>query len=212
MVVLHLLGEGHPTKQSFAEILFSTSSSTLATMTPLEFALGFVMRVFKWTPNFSVDTESLVVPIWVPLSHLHVHFFSKGPLFSIVSLIGKPLQMDSLTTMLSRLTVAKVCVEADLLKTLPERIWIQNGFAGFWQRVEYEYLLAYCTHCHKLEHAETSCRQLQDLRHKTSSDDGKTENPTVQELWIPKGKDVQLRTKDPHQTAKHHEKGQPSQL
>ena len=39
MVVLHLLGEGHPTKQSFAEILFSTSSSTLATMTPLEFAL-----------------------------------------------------------------------------------------------------------------------------------------------------------------------------
>lgn len=41
----------------------------------------FLMRIFKWTPNFRVDAESSIAPIWVSLPHLPVHFFSKPNLF-----------------------------------------------------------------------------------------------------------------------------------
>ena len=86
-----------------------------------------------------------------------VHFFSKGPLFSIARLIGEPIKLDASTASLTRPSVARFCVEVNLQEELPENVWIGNGHPGFWQHVEYENLPAYCSFGHKIGHDEANC-------------------------------------------------------
>ncbi|XP_027155307.1 uncharacterized protein LOC113755505 [Coffea eugenioides] len=119
---------------------------------------GFAMRVFKWSPTFSANIESSIVPVWIRLPFLPVHLFGKEPLFSIARLVGEPLRLDASTATLSRPSVARICVEVDLLQSLPQRVWIWNGSTGFWQKVEYESLPDYCESCRKLGHSASSCR------------------------------------------------------
>lgn len=60
----------------------------------------FLMQVFKWTPEFRVDAESTIAPIWVKFPHLPIHFFSKHSLFSILvlgSALGCLMKMDAAT-------------------------------------------------------------------------------------------------------------------
>ncbi|XP_027151863.1 uncharacterized protein LOC113751917 [Coffea eugenioides] len=121
---------------------------------------GFVLRIFKWTPSFSVDSESPLAPIWASLPQLPVHLFNKGPLFSIARLLGEPLEIDALTASLNRPSMARFCVEGNLQQVLPDKIWIGNGASGFWQAVEYESLSGYWSVCRKLGHLSTSCRSL----------------------------------------------------
>ncbi|XP_027156573.1 uncharacterized protein LOC113757588 [Coffea eugenioides] len=125
------------------------------------------MRVFKWTPGFHVDRESPIVPLWFQLPKLPLHFFHKEVLFQIMSCVGVPLLVDAATLAVSRPSVARVCVEVDLLRTLPSRVWIGNGdSAGFWQELEVEFLPQYCTHCCRQGHGENNCHILHpEMRH-----------------------------------------------
>lgn len=80
------------------------------------------MRILKWTPFFSLVHEPPFAPIWISLNHLPIHLFQKVPLLSIASLIGRPLKVDIATQNLTRPSVARICVEIDLLKELPKRV------------------------------------------------------------------------------------------
>lgn len=85
--------------------------------------------------------ESSIVPVWVSLPNLPLFLFNQLGLFSIGSLLGKPLILDAATGNLSRPNVARLCVEVYLLKRLPHRIWLDcESIEGFWQDVLYEKL------------------------------------------------------------------------
>lgn len=84
----------------------------------------YVMKVLKWTPEFRPDQKPPIVPIWLSFNHLPIHLFQKAPLLSLAALIGKPLKVESATQNLSCPSVARVCVEINLLKYSPKRIWI----------------------------------------------------------------------------------------
>lgn len=61
------------------------------------------------------------------------------------------------TQKLLRPSVAQVCVEINLQKPLPRRIWIGQGEEGFWQSVVYEDLPPYCAACEKIGHSVGDC-------------------------------------------------------
>ncbi|XP_071909708.1 uncharacterized protein [Coffea arabica] len=117
------------------------------------------MRVFKWSIDFHVDRERSIVPVWFSLPKLPVHLFQKECLFPIVSCLGRPLCVDAATAQGTRPTAARVCVEVDLLRELPTRVWIAFGDRiGFWQSLVAEHLLRYCGHCFHQGHGEAECR------------------------------------------------------
>ncbi|XP_027151979.1 uncharacterized protein LOC113752035 [Coffea eugenioides] len=119
---------------------------------------GSVMRVFKWTTSFHIDKESSLTPVWFGLPKLPVHLFDKQCLFQIVSCLGRPLFIDTAIAALSRPSVARVCVEIDLLKELPSRIWIQLGDVhGFWQPLNPETVPKYYSHCFRQGHSQSEC-------------------------------------------------------
>ncbi|VFQ89732.1 unnamed protein product [Cuscuta campestris] len=83
---------------------------------------------------------------------LPIHIFDSTALYSIANLIGKPLKADNATIQLTRPSVARVCVELDLSKELPNSVWIHLGKLSFLQPIHYEDLPAFCTSCRKYGH------------------------------------------------------------
>ncbi|KAL0451242.1 UNVERIFIED_CONTAM: hypothetical protein Slati_1102300 [Sesamum latifolium] len=121
------------------------------------FVDGFPMRVFKWTPTFNPREESPIVPVWVRLPELPIQFFDKEALFSIGHLLGTPLRMDVSTATLVRPSVARVCVEINLLEPLQSEVGLEFGTEMFIQPVLYERLPKYCGTCRHLGHGEEEC-------------------------------------------------------
>nr|XP_027062887.1 uncharacterized protein LOC113689294 [Coffea arabica] len=121
----------------------------------------FPMRVFKWSSSFHVNRESSLAPIWFSLPGLPVHFFNKHSLFSVVQAVGEPLFLGAATVNLTRPSIARICVEVDLLHLVPSWVWIgvENSSEGFWQSLEAEYVPQYCTNCWHLGHANSQCQK-----------------------------------------------------
>ncbi|KAG9445382.1 hypothetical protein H6P81_016722 [Aristolochia fimbriata] len=123
------------------------------------FVKGHPMKVFKWTPSFQPSAaEPSLAAVWVSFPALPVVFYHEELLFPIASLLGRVFAVDEPTKNLTRTNVARACVEVDLLKELPRRVFIRIGDGGFWQDVRYEKLPSYCTGCSVQGHSSQKCK------------------------------------------------------
>lgn len=119
---------------------------------------GWGMRIFKWSTDFRCSVESPIVPVWVSLPYLSIHFIHcKSTLFSIAAAIGTPLCVDHAIASVNRPSVARVLVKYDVSRPLLPRIWISEGDSDFWQDVVFERVPAYCFSCRHLGHSDASC-------------------------------------------------------
>ncbi|CAI9109405.1 OLC1v1009221C1 [Oldenlandia corymbosa var. corymbosa] len=119
----------------------------------------FPMRILKWQPGFKFEEDPPIVPIWVSLHELPLEWTHPSVLYSIASAVGKPLQVDAPTLNLTRPSVARFCVEVDLLKELPKSIRLGKKGKKFEQFYTYEYIPAYCQSCCKIGHKVIDCRK-----------------------------------------------------
>ncbi|XP_060210340.1 uncharacterized protein LOC132637239 [Lycium barbarum] len=122
----------------------------------------------KWTPNFKLEEDLPIAPVWVLLPKLPIHLHNWLYLKQIASVIGTPLESDVATKNKTRPSMAKGRVELDLLKPLLESIWIgdedeDSPLKGFEQNIEYEFVPKYCKHCKKLGHSAAECRVLERI-------------------------------------------------
>lgn len=62
------------------------------------------------------------------------------------------MKMGTSIATLSRPSLARVCIQMDLMKTFPNITWIGYRTLGFWQEVLYEKISKYCTLCSKQGH------------------------------------------------------------
>lgn len=80
------------------------------------FIEGLMLRVFCWSHDFRLcNGDPMHAPIWVSQPHMPIVFFFEFRLFSIVSIFEIGLTLDGPTKLVSRLKVARVCVEVGLL-------------------------------------------------------------------------------------------------
>ncbi|KAL0284478.1 UNVERIFIED_CONTAM: hypothetical protein Sangu_2826800 [Sesamum angustifolium] len=115
------------------------------------------MRVFKWTPTFTPEQESSIVPVWVCFPELPAHLFHKDALFAVASMIGTPLQIDDFTFNHSRLSKARVGIEINLTKPLVEEFDLKINGITIRQKVEYEQVPKYCNLCKHVGHDNLEC-------------------------------------------------------
>ncbi|KAL0304801.1 UNVERIFIED_CONTAM: hypothetical protein Scaly_3008000 [Sesamum calycinum] len=113
--------------------------------------------LYKHMHKLIVDYESSIVPLWVNFPELPAHLFKKDALFAVASIIGVPLQLDTLTVNQATLTRARICIEVDLSKPLVEEFDIQIQGATIVQRVEYEQAPTYCNLCKQVGHQAAAC-------------------------------------------------------
>ncbi|XP_074305712.1 uncharacterized protein LOC141640934 [Silene latifolia] len=123
---------------------------------------GHSLILKQWTPNFPTELDKISkVLVWIILPDLDPQFWSSKALSKIACKIGTPLYADPVTTNKERLTFARIMVEVDLAKPLPDFVGLQTPFMGqFMQQVIYEWLPYYCTHCKKLGHEQKVCKLI----------------------------------------------------
>lgn len=123
---------------------------------------SFPIRVFKWSLEFFPEVESLIVPVWVSLPNLPLFMFNKQCLFSIENIIGKHMTCDLREAKISRPSVPRLCIQVNLLKKIPSKIWMECGDQpGFWQQVKVEKHPKYCKNCKRLGHDVNGHRLLE---------------------------------------------------
>ncbi|KAK4384651.1 hypothetical protein Sango_3040200 [Sesamum angolense] len=120
------------------------------------------IRVFKWSPTFTPDQQSFIIPICVSFPELPAHLFHKDAIFSIASIVGTPLQMADSTYNQSKLSRARVCIEVDLLKPLLEEFDLQIQDRKIVQKIEYEQIPRYCSLCKHVGHQDLECYSKSD--------------------------------------------------
>ncbi|KAJ6825538.1 uncharacterized protein M6B38_376645 [Iris pallida] len=109
----------------------------------LWFVVKATMRIFKWTPEFSMQIESPMAPMWVSFPDLPSFLFVKASIFLIVAGLGPPLKLDKVTETLSQPSRARVLAKIDISKPLVDHIRINlPGERSFCQVVEYEQFLS----------------------------------------------------------------------
>ncbi|KAI5682183.1 hypothetical protein M9H77_03411 [Catharanthus roseus] len=75
---------------------------------------GYPLLVFKWSSSFHLVAKPSVLPTWMSLEGLPIHFFNKGVLFSIATATGKLFKIDEATANFIRPSVFRVCIEVRL--------------------------------------------------------------------------------------------------
>ncbi|KAL0906074.1 hypothetical protein M5K25_024536 [Dendrobium thyrsiflorum] len=118
------------------------------------------MRILKWTPFFDIRQESPIVPIWISFPNLRLHFFNPKVLHALGSLFGRPLQTDQATAARTRPSVARVLVEVDITKKHAKEVWVGSKAYGYLQKVDFENIPDFCSHCKMHGHASTVCFKL----------------------------------------------------
>ncbi|KAL3529455.1 hypothetical protein ACH5RR_008777 [Cinchona calisaya] len=145
------------------------------------------MRTLKWTPDFRPNIESPVVPSWIVFIDLPVVYFVKIALFSIAQLVGNPLKIDISTATINCQNVAWVCIECNLTKPMPTRVYVvKEDDRVFCQKNVYNDFPSYCSNCYKVSHIMDEC-QLNNSPIQCNQEPSKRKTVDKQEkVWKPK--------------------------
>lgn len=105
--------------------------------------------------------EFTIVPVWVQLESLPLSLWTGKAISKICSFFGKPLYTDQMTAEQKRCMFARALVEVDIANPLPDVVDIDlpNG-TSIKQRILYEDIPKFCSHCSKLGHDKAACLLL----------------------------------------------------
>ncbi|XP_042029907.1 uncharacterized protein LOC121776810 [Salvia splendens] len=99
----------------YVKILFGASNNNTW------FVEHHPMRMLKWTVDFDLYFETPIAVVWCNLHALPIHLFEESMLFSIGKLFGEPIQIYLNTITRARLSYARICIEIDISKPVPEK-------------------------------------------------------------------------------------------
>ncbi|KAK8698495.1 hypothetical protein V6N13_114607 [Hibiscus sabdariffa] len=106
----------------------------------------------------SLDFNLDCLPVWFHLRGIPLELFSRKRLCCIVSAIGHPLYMDSVTASKQRLSYAKVCIEISTKSFIPDSIEVKlRDGSSVSVGVEVPWLPPKCDRCSIFGHSHKSC-------------------------------------------------------
>ncbi|MQM13326.1 hypothetical protein Taro_046250 [Colocasia esculenta] len=138
-------------------VVFFSSDEIAATLKPLQFAI--VAKTPSGRPPFQEIKQLLQQHL--TLGHDFIIAAMDNRHLLLRWNIGRVLHVALRTSQITNATAAYACVELDLLKDRPSRVWIGMGSTGFWQKILYQRVPKYCTSCCLLGHTVSSCHRSQ---------------------------------------------------
>lgn len=126
---------------------------------------GNLFRDIQWTSSFEKRKESPKVNRWIRLPNLPINFYTPKCMEGIGNAITKFVAVNERTIRKTNPGTARLCVELDLSKPLPQRIWLGTSLhKGFWQRIVIEGKLDFCTVCELHGHSVANSRNEKSKR------------------------------------------------
>ncbi|XP_031108427.1 uncharacterized protein LOC116012897 [Ipomoea triloba] len=121
--------------------------------------LDHYLIVKEWVPNFDhfkEKIESMIV--WIRFPCLLAEYFDYKFFMQVGEKIGRPINIDTATSLISRANFARVCVEVDVTKPLLSKFRLRNRI----RPIVYEELYLICFKCGMYGHNAESCNLNQD--------------------------------------------------
>lgn len=118
--------------------------------------LDHYLIVKEWYPDFDPmtdRTEKMIV--WVRFPGLPLEYYDNELLFRIGEKIGRPIRIDSTTSLTSRGKFARLCVEVDITKPLLAKVWLRRKI----RRIAYEGIHLVCFKCGMYGHGSEMCNR-----------------------------------------------------
>ena len=97
------------------------------------------------------------MPVWVRLPNLPLPFWHHLVLEDIGNLLGRYIKSDSDRKEQGLFTYARICVEIDLNKGLPDRLQLKHESFNWIQRLDYENTTFRCIFYHLTGHLQDTC-------------------------------------------------------
>ncbi|KAL3642271.1 hypothetical protein CASFOL_013086 [Castilleja foliolosa] len=120
-----------------------------------------MFRLFRWQRDYDFVRDSTMIPVWISLPKLPLIYMNPSFLEKIGNMLGNFLRVDDKTLSLQNAMRARICVELDVSKEFHNQIWIgESKDIGFWQNVEYEGNVSFCSYCGLLGHVKGICRKI----------------------------------------------------
>jgi len=115
----------------------------------------------RWSLDFDLDMDiANAVPIWVRLPHLPLHCWGDESVKAIRNAVGK--YIDRCEPKDNMHACARICVEVDLGRGLPEAIKLRVDQWTQIQQLDYEKIPFKCKVCHDYGHFPNRCSKLKD--------------------------------------------------
>ncbi|RAL47810.1 hypothetical protein DM860_011395 [Cuscuta australis] len=135
-----------------------------------EWSLGaYKMLISKLTPNFDPNVESPIMPIWISIKNLPIHFHAKESLMQIARIFGNPIKLDSTTENFGRPSIARICVEVDISQPQTNKFFILNGEQPMLLKAFYEEVPLFCPDCKGISRHKESCKHFKHADSQTKT-------------------------------------------
>ncbi|XP_031131691.1 uncharacterized protein LOC116033077 [Ipomoea triloba] len=116
--------------------------------------LGHYLTVQEWEPNFHPYKNKLSkLLVWARLPAIPIEYFEEGFLMKIGKQIGRPVKVDTTTSLVSIGKFARVCIEVDLSKPLLSKFTLEDEVLP----IEYEGINMVCFTCGIYGHKQGQC-------------------------------------------------------
>ncbi|XP_042964729.1 uncharacterized protein LOC122298952 [Carya illinoinensis] len=147
---------------------------------------GSPYRMFKWSTDFSEESEPSLVPVWVVFPGLPPNFYHESYLRNLALPIGTYLRSDNSTRCANRTDGARICIEMDAATKPIDGFWIgvPRAPSSRYQAVLYETLPAYCCKCKMQGHNLSTCKKTD--KNPGIDDMGKSRKKRTLEMKITK--------------------------
>ncbi|KAL3619920.1 hypothetical protein CASFOL_034832 [Castilleja foliolosa] len=154
-----------------------------------------LFRISRWHRKYDFSKDSTIVPVWVSMPKLPIEFMNPAILEKIGNVLGKFLCIDERNTKLTNSFRARICVEMDVTRELLTEIFIGDpNEEGYWQPLEYEGNLSFCSHCGLLGHTQGICRKMRTTHQNTATNNEKGLQKPIQLLRRPSTEKWQVKT------------------
>ncbi|XP_070024832.1 uncharacterized protein [Nicotiana sylvestris] len=142
------------------------------------------MWLQKWSPDFKPEEDLPVASTWVLLPGFPFHMHDCRYIKKLLSSVGTPLVLDAATMGKTRSSMAKIHVEVDLLKPLPQSAFVGQEYDDsplkcYTQKLEYEGVPKYCKHCRKIGHYMINCRAFEKKKAEQKEESEKKNQETI---------------------------------
>lgn len=119
---------------------------------------GVPMVVTLWSPEEDNDKKKML-PLWIHLKNVPMSMYSWQGLSFIASAAGVPDRLHPETIACTNFEIAKVFVNADLSKELPQKITYNIQGKETTISFTYPWLPSRCADCGKWGHTKTFCKK-----------------------------------------------------
>jgi hypothetical protein len=118
--------------------------------------------ISHWTLDFNPEMEISSPTVWIRLPHLPLIFWGVESFKAIGDKVGHYITHSEPKNNI--FTCARICVEMDFEKGLPEMIQINLEGWSHLQALDYEQVPFKCNSCHEYGHFAKSCPKSQEAQ------------------------------------------------